>query len=146
MADKKIVQKIVLAGVVIDSGKILILQRNSDETVFPNLWELPSGKREPLEKSTQTLVRELKEEAGLDIEPIMPISVFDYSVEKPDEVRDSTQINFLVKSNSAPTVSLSSEHQNFAWITDDQIESYEISPETKKVIHQAFNLAKTLGL
>jgi len=48
---KKIVQKIVLGGVVIKDGKILILQRHKDEDVYPNMWELPSGKREPLEPS-----------------------------------------------------------------------------------------------
>lgn len=32
MTDKKIVQKVVLAGVVVREGKVLIVQRRSDET------------------------------------------------------------------------------------------------------------------
>ena len=82
--NKKNVQKIVLGGVVIKKGKILILQRHKDEDVYPNMWELPSGKREPLEPSEDSLIREIKEEAGLDVKIIMPFFVFDYQIEKPD--------------------------------------------------------------
>ena len=43
---KKEIQKIVLAGVVFYNNKVLILQRSKDETIYPNMWELPSGKKE----------------------------------------------------------------------------------------------------
>ena len=80
--EKTIIQKIVVGGVVFKEGKVLILQRSSDETVFPDMWELPSGKREPLETSADTLHREILEETGINIEIIMPVSVFDYQIEK----------------------------------------------------------------
>lgn len=140
MNNKKVVQKIVLAGVIVDNDKILILQRNKYEDVFPNMWELPSGKKEPLENSERSLLREVKEETGLDVEIIFPFSVFDYQIEKTGEIRDSTQINFLVKLVKNDRVTLSSEHQNFAWISKNEIEQYEISKKTKKVIQEAFEL------
>jgi 8-oxo-dGTP diphosphatase len=137
--NKKIVQKIVLGGVVIKDGKILILQRHKDEDVYPNMWELPSGKREPLEPSETSLIREVREETGLDVKIIMPFSVFDYQIEKPDEIRDSTQINFLVTPVSNNVV-LSEEHQAFAWITKDEIDQYELTEATKGVIKKAFEI------
>ncbi len=140
MINMPIVQKIVLAGVVFNQqGKALILQRNENEDIYPGMWELPSGKREFFESSHDTLVREIKEEAGLDIEVIQPCSVFEYKIEKPNEVRDSTQINFIVTSNTSE-VKLSEEHQNYAWVSKDEIDKYEMSNETKKVIQLAFNL------
>ena len=66
--EKIIIQKIVVGGVVFKEEKVLILQRSSDETVFPDMWELPSGKREPLETSANTLHREILEETGINIE------------------------------------------------------------------------------
>lgn len=137
--NKKIVQKIVLGGVVIKDGKILILQRHKDEDVYPNMWELPSGKRESLEPSETSLIREVREETGLDVKIIMPFSVFDYQIEKPDEIRDSTQINFLVAPLS-DNIILSEEHQSFAWITKEEIDKYELTEATKGVIKKAFEI------
>ena len=136
---KKIVQKIVLGGVVIKDGKILILQRHKDEDVYPNMWELPSGKREPLEPSETSLIREVREETGLDVKIIMPFSVFDYQIEKPDEIRDATQINFLVTPLS-DNIILSDEHQSFAWIAKEEIDKYELTEATKGVIKKAFEI------
>ena len=140
MINKPIVQKIVLAGVVFNAeGKALILQRNSNEDIYPDLWELPSGKREPLEPSLDSLKREIMEEAGLDTEIVSAFSVFDYQIEKTTEIRDSTQINFIVKSSNFD-VRLSEEHQNFAWITREDLTHYQVSDETRKVILKAFDV------
>ncbi len=146
MIQKQVTQKIVLGGVVIKDGKILILQRHKDEDIYPNMWELPSGKREPLEPSEDSLIREVKEEAGLDVKIIMSFSVFDYQIEKPDEIRDSTQVNFLVTPANNAEVKLSGEHQAFAWITKDEIDKYELTDATKNVIKKAFEVAAKLVL
>ncbi len=138
--NKKIVQKIVLGGVVIRDGKVLILQRHKNEDVYPNIWELPSGKREPLEPSESSLIREVKEEAGLAVSIILPFSVFDYHIDKPDEIRDSTQINFLVAPADDADVVLSGEHQAFAWITLKEIDQYKLTDATKNVIRKAFEI------
>ena len=140
----KIVQKIVLGGVVVKDGKVLILQRHKDEDIYPEMWELPSGKQEPLEASEQSLIREIKEETGLDVEVIMPFSVFNYQIEKPGEIKDSTQINFLVKTLNNIVI-LSKEHQNYAWIELSEIEKYNLSDKTKKVIKDGFSLVTKIG-
>ena len=134
---KKIVQKVVVGGALLNDNKILIVQRASDEDIFPGMWELPSGKKEPMEDVNKALVREFKEETGLDVEVGDPIGVINYSWEKEDEIRDATQINFVVTLVGGPDVKLSSEHQNFAWITKDEINNYEISKETKEIIRKA---------
>lgn len=139
---KLIVQKIILAGIVAYRGKILVIQRSADEDVFPNLWEIPSGKREPFEKSQDSLVREVKEETGIEVKPIVPVDVFEFKVEKEDEIRDATQISFLCKPVGEPKIKLSNEHQNFAWIKEDELGKYDLSKESKDVILKAFTLLK----
>jgi len=146
MSAKKIVQKIVLGGVIFNEGKILILQRHKDEDIFPNMWELPSGKREPLEDSYNSLLREVKEETGLEVKIIMPCSVFDYQIEKPQEIRDSTQINFLLKPISATKVKLSAEHQDFAWISYRELKKFALSELTRTAIKKAFKLIQSVKL
>ena len=134
---KKIVQKVVVGGALLNDNKILIVQRASDEDILPGMWELPSGKKEPMEHVDKALIREFKEETGLDIKVGDPIGVINYGWEKGDEIRDATQINFIVTLVSDSDLKLSSEHQNFAWITKDEINNYEISDETKGIIRKA---------
>ncbi len=144
--NKRIIQKIVVAGVVIKNNKVLIIQRNLNEEIFPNMWELPSGKREPLEESEISLLREIKEETGLHVRIVMPFSVFDYQIEKQSEIRDSTQINFLVIPMGNCKVQLSHEHQAFVWTTRDEIKKYNLTKKTKNVLKKAFELIDLLNI
>jgi len=148
MKNKRAIQRVVVGGVIFNKeGKVLILQRSKDEDIFPGIWELPSGKREFFEDSQSSLTREIKEEAGLSkIKIIMPFYVFEYKVEKQEEIRDTTQINFLVKLLEDEEVKLSKEHQNFAWISKDEVKKYKLSEETKKSILRAFELLEETDL
>lgn len=56
----------VSAGLVFRSGKLLITQRHADAHLG-GLWEFPGGKREADETFEQCLVRELREELGVDV-------------------------------------------------------------------------------
>lgn len=136
---KRVVQKIIVAGVIIKGDKILIIKRAKNDS-HPGLWELPSGKREEFEKTKDAVKREVKEETGLDVEVKIPIDVFEFRTERQDEIRDATQISFLTKPLNRTNVKLSDEHSDYAWITKEEIENYNISPETKEVINKAFYL------
>lgn len=141
---KQIIQKVVVGGIIIQDSKVLIVQRSSDETAYPDLWEVPSGKREPLEKVTDAVLREVKEETGLTTEIINIVDVFNFTVEKTDETRDVTQINFLLKMIGGSKVRLSDEHQNFAWIKKSELNEYNLSKETKASITKAFENTNVL--
>ena len=56
----------VAAALIFRAGKILITQRNANAHLG-GLWEFPGGKREPEETFEQCLVRELREELGVEI-------------------------------------------------------------------------------
>jgi len=135
-----VVQKIVVGGVVIRAGKALILQRSPDEKIYPGLWELPSGKREIQEQTLKALKREILEETGLQVKSQKLLSVFDYKIKKPNEIRDSVQVNFLVRVKPG-SVQVSHEHTNFAWV---DLKSYKNYPMTKPVA-RAIRLALEKG-
>lgn len=137
---KKIVEKIAVAGVLVKDDKALIIQRAADDDYMPELWEIPSGKREPEESTALGVKREVEEEIGIKVEVGEPIGSFKYKVEKPDETRNVTQICFLVKPIGEDNVKLSSEHQDFAWITEGEIDKYNITEETKEIIRKALKL------
>jgi 8-oxo-dGTP diphosphatase len=56
-------RKLVVAGLVIDDGRVLITQRRADQAL-PLKWEFPGGKVEPGEAPAAALRRELLEEVG----------------------------------------------------------------------------------
>jgi len=56
----------VSAALLFRDGRLLITQRLSNSHLG-GLWEFPGGKREPGETSEQCLVREIREELGVEI-------------------------------------------------------------------------------
>ncbi len=134
---KQVVQKVIAGVAIVDNGKILIVQRSAEEDIFPNLWEFPSGKKEPMEKVEEAAKREAKEETGLEVKIGKPVYVFNFGWEKEGEIRDATEIVFLGKVDGKPEVKISREHQNFAWVDADEIENYDALKETKEAAREA---------
>ena len=56
----------VAAALIFRAGKILITQRHADSH-WGGFWEFPGGKREPNETFELCLVREIREELGVEI-------------------------------------------------------------------------------
>ena len=151
MSDESKIKKYVkvAAAIIIKTGEngerlVLLIQRAKDD-FFPDFWEVPRGRcdggetksflNEPLKKC---LLRETKEETGLDIEPIKFIDKFSYIAD--NGTRKSTQYNFLCEmKDSDQKVKLSKEHQDFKWVQSvGEVELY-VLPEIKKSISKVLN-------
>ncbi|ATL65083.1 NUDIX hydrolase [Nocardia terpenica] len=105
------VRQLVVGAVIQFDGKVLLLQRSADD-FMGGIWELPSGKVEPGEALDQALVREVKEETGLDVTRITHyLGGFDYA---SGSGKTSRQFNFVVEVASAEPIVLQ-EHDAYAW-------------------------------
>jgi mutator protein MutT len=144
MNQKLRVFSITVAAVIVKEKKVLLLKRKEDEDVYPGIWELPSGKREFGETSIEALLREVKEETGLSVVVDRPISVFEYTIETPTQIRDVTQINFLVhlihpEEKSEEKVVLK-EHETARWFSKEELYTLDnITEEVKKCIIKALD-------
>ena len=59
------------SAVVINSGKVLLIQREDFE-----VWGLPGGSVDPGESVAQTAVREVREETGIEITLIRMVGIY----------------------------------------------------------------------
>ena len=75
--------RVVAAALFDDSGRVLIAQRPAGKHMA-GWWEFPGGKVAPGESDAQALVRELREELGVDAQPDTEIMTLTH--EYPDRV------------------------------------------------------------
>jgi 8-oxo-dGTP diphosphatase len=68
----------VVAGVLIREGKILVCQRRADQA-HSLKWEFPGGKLEAGETPELALIRELREELGIEAEPARELMRYEYA-------------------------------------------------------------------
>ncbi|HSN21645.1 MAG TPA: Nudix family hydrolase [Usitatibacter sp.] len=69
MSDRKITE--VAAAVIERPGEFLLAQRPAGKP-YPGYWEFPGGKIEPGEDARAALVRELREELGIEVRDASP--------------------------------------------------------------------------
>jgi len=105
------VQQFVVGAVVQHDGRVLLLQRPKDD-FMGGIFELPSGKVEPGEAMDEALIREVKEETGLDVDALGDyLGNFDYASGSGKKCR---QFNFAVDVDSPQPIELR-EHDAYTW-------------------------------
>ncbi len=108
----------VVAGLMIEDGKILIARRHFHDS-NGGLWEFPGGKVELGESPEQALARELKEE--LDLHVKVERLFGQNRIKTP---RGELELKLYLCRRLSGTIHLT-EHSEFAWITLDQINNYQ---------------------
>ncbi|WP_391558619.1 NUDIX domain-containing protein [Robertmurraya sp.] len=111
---------IAVKGVIINEGRVLIVKRSEDDEVGGGTWECVGGKIDFGEGLEDALVREIKEEVGLDVnvKHILYATTF-----KTNPTRQVVILTYLCTSSNQEVV-LSSEHSDHRWVTKDQLKTY----------------------
>jgi len=109
----------VVAGLLIEDGKIFIAQRQNHDS-SPGRWEFPGGKVEEGELATEALLREWQEELGVQIEVVRIFGSNKFKTEKAEFHLELYRVNRLSGEFQLY------EHQAHAWVTIDQLETYDL--------------------
>lgn len=125
----------VTCAVIINEGKILVTQRGPGMSL-PGKWEFPGGKVEQGETPEACIVREIKEELNIVIQPIeqMTDSFYDYGTIQ------ITLLPFLARYISGEIIL--TEHQNYNWLLRSELESLDWAAADKSLV----NLLKSMNL
>jgi 8-oxo-dGTP pyrophosphatase MutT (NUDIX family) len=66
------------SAAIINSNKIMLIKRAESKKHYPNYWGFPSGGLEEFDTSIEaTVIREVKEEVGLEFTPTEKFSFYD---------------------------------------------------------------------
>ena len=100
---------------------ILLLKRNAQRRTSPNKWQTPSGFINESESAEEAVLREVKEETGLD----GTIERSGGPFEVVDEWARWIILPFLVLVKSHKVVIDTREHSEFKWVKVDEVSSFE---------------------
>jgi 8-oxo-dGTP diphosphatase len=110
-ADHDGIAQLVVGAVIEHDHRVLLLRRPPDD-FMGGIYELPSGKVDPGESLDAALIREVKEETGLDVASIDTyLGPFDYT---SGSGRPTRQFTFAVTVLAPEPVTLT-EHDEHTW-------------------------------
>lgn len=113
-AERDDIVQLVVGAVVRDGQGVLLLHRPADD-FMGGIYELPSGKVDPGEDLYTALVREVKEETGLDVADVTDVTDylghFDYL---SGSGKASRQFTFAVEVVTTVPIVLT-EHDEHRW-------------------------------
>ncbi|AIG27985.1 8-oxo-dGTP diphosphatase MutT [Brevibacillus laterosporus] len=112
----------VVGAVIINDNQKILSALRSQQMSLPGMWEFPGGKIEKGEKPQESLIREIEEELGCQIEvgELISDSVYEYPTVK---VRLITYFAKVVSGEP-----MASEHEELRWITANELHSLEWAP------------------
>lgn len=119
----------VVAALIWDKNRFLICQRPKDKGCAL-LWEFVGGKVEPGESHKQALIRECREELGIQVS--VGNEFMDVTHEYPDAVVHLTLYEATIVSGIPQRL----EHQDFQWILPDEISQYPFCPADKAILER----------
>lgn len=125
----------VVAVVLDDQGRVLLIEKTDN-----GLWALPGGGHEPGETIGDTVVREVKEETGYDVEVTRVVGLYTnpphVMAYDDGEVRQQFSICFSARlTGGSPATS--SESRRVDWIAPDRIGSLPMHPSMRERINDA---------
>ena len=132
------------AAIVMHRDSVLVVRRSMAERFLPGAWGLPCGKVDAGENPGDAVLRELREETGLDG---TAIKFAGDSVPFQSNFRGSTvwnrQRNYLVqlcgaalRAQQPPVVDLPDETQEARWVPADEIETAGLDEHNLRAIRQ----------
>lgn len=114
--------------------RVLLLRRSLSNT-YPGMWETPGGEVEPGETVPRAVERETREESGLAVVALHPFHLYEY--DEPDGTQ-VVCVHYRVGLVSPMEVVLSSEHDQFALVSPEDLHRYAMFGNMREAVERAY--------
>jgi 8-oxo-dGTP diphosphatase len=114
-----VVRKIEVSCAIIEKDGLVLAAQRSESMSLPLKWEFPGGKLLPQETAADCLIREIKEELGIDVTILSTLSPSDWHYPGFAITLYPFVCNFSVGSISL------SEHKRIAWVRPEELLGFD---------------------
>lgn len=111
----------VVAVIRNNEGKYLVLKRSEREIAFPGMYTFPGGKVEDNDTVEETLIKEAKEEANLDLKP-GKILLKDKSFIRPDD-QTVKVFSYLCEVENSDDIIISDDFTDYKWVSFEDLKN-----------------------
>jgi ADP-ribose pyrophosphatase YjhB (NUDIX family) len=129
-----------VGGVVIDRDRVLLIRRGKEP--LKGEWSIPGGMLELGEDLAAAVRRELKEETGLEVEPLECILVFDRISHEGERIKYHYVIIDYLCRKKRGKVRPASDVVDARWVCRQDLPQYHLTELATSVILQAFEMMK----
>jgi 8-oxo-dGTP diphosphatase len=134
-----------VGAVIVEDGRVLLVQRGREP--LKGQWSLPGGLLEVGESLHAGVIREVREETGLEVEPLELIELLDRIHRDGDRVRYHYVIADYLCRVSGGTLQAASDADAVRWVDRAQWNSHSalvFDPVTVRVIEAGWQRARAL--
>ena len=121
---------------------LLVIRRNPP---LEGTWSLPGGRCHEGEHLRDAVIREVKEECGIDIEVVDFLKLFEY-IER--DVRKKIKYHYIVFDFKALYKSGILQHASDAsdarWVRIDELDKYELTDAVRGLVKETMNAEKKI--
>ena len=112
-------RKLVVAGLLFNAEKQILLSQRRPDQEFPGYWEFPGGKIEPGESPEEALIRELQEELGINAQILHIYEVIYHRYENFDVL----MLFYLCSTQETP---IAKEVAQVKWVCINELTQYQL--------------------
>ena len=134
-----------VGGVIISGERALLIRRGSEP--LKGEWSIPGGRLELGETIAGGVVRELREETGLDVRVLSLIEVFE-RIFRDEEAPAAKppRYHFVILDYLCEVVNgeprPGSDVTGLAWAREEELPRFRLTPTATRVLRQAFQMAR----
>ena len=129
-----------VGGVVIYRDRVLLIRRGREP--LKGQWSIPGGLVELGEELTAGVRRELKEETGLDVEPLEILLAFDRILREGHRVKYHYVIVDYLCRRKRGRLAAASDVVDARWVCRQDLPQYHLTEMATAVILKAFEMVK----
>lgn len=128
-----------VGGLVVKDGCVLLIRRG--KAPLKGRWSVPGGTVELGETLQEALVREMREETGLEVEPLEVMTVFD-RIERDAQgvLYHYVIVDFRCRHLAGEAVA-GSDAEAAAWAGVDDLDTYDLPAKARELAERALATA-----